>query len=160
LKLIYYQGTIEKESIMLDKGLRGRIKGGYVNDGKVYLYSAQNKSDECVILSNIQTQPIRFKKDTIKLPSPAISLMFTEKSFYFTTYSGEIYVYNKQDLKLKQVIKGDFIPNGFAEDSNGNQYVSTVDKGILVYRKNKLDQINLPENFHNLNFLSITSRND
>src|SRR5690606_4085148 len=61
LKLIYYQGTIEKESIMLDKGLRGRIKGGYVNDGKVYLYSAQNKSDECVILSNIQTQPIRFK---------------------------------------------------------------------------------------------------
>lgn len=156
--IFYYKGDQAVDSVMIVKGKPEIVKQGYSYKGKVYLWLTN--TDECVILSDIKANPIRFKRDTIHLPEPALNYSFTEKNIYFPTYSGRIYIYDQENLQLKDIVHGDYLVNGYGEDSKGNQYVSTVDKGLIIYRNYRLKKVNIPKSFEHTNFMSIAQRKD
>src|SRR5690606_9609515 len=131
----------------------------------IYFYSPHSSSDEVTVISGIKTNPLRVEKDIIRIPSPIISSIFTVDNFsrasvYFTTHSGKIFVYDTETLQLKSVFDQNFLINGYGEDSKGNQYISTVDRGMLVFRKQNLEELDLPEDFSHRNFLSITAKKE
>lgn len=156
--IYYYKDEKKVDSMMIVSGARQKVKQAYSNDGNIYLWNLNDK--ECIILSDIKRNPIRFKKDTIRLPELAVTLVFSEKSMYFQSYSGKQYVYDKKTFRHTHTFGGDYLPNGFGEDSKGNVYVTTVDKGIRMYRNNPVKKITLPGNFTHTNFLSIAYRED
>jgi signal transduction histidine kinase len=55
---------------------------------------------------------------------------------------------------------GDYLANSNYDDRNGNEWISTVGKGLIVYRKNRFRKISLPASFENRNFLSIYRKAD
>ncbi|MFA7445526.1 MAG: histidine kinase [Flavobacteriaceae bacterium] len=163
LVLYHYKGEKITDSLILEKDeKRESAKGGVSRNGKIYLYNPYQRDDEVIVISDIKTNPIRVKKDTIKTPSPIINSIFTvnnfsEISIYFSTHSGKIFVYDTETLKLKSIFDQNFLINGYGEDSKGNQYISTVDRGMLMFRKQDLEELELPESFSHRNFLSIAA---
>lgn len=166
LVLYHYKGEKIIDSLVLEKEEKRELsKNGVSRNGKIYLYNPYFQSDEVTVISEIKTDPLRVKKDVIKIPSPIISSIFTVDNFsktsiYFTTHSGKIFVYDTETLKLKGVFGQDFLISGYGEDSKGNQYISTVDKGMLVFRKQNPEELDLPEDFSRRNFLSISCKED
>lgn len=159
--LYFYEGEKITDSLILEKEEKRELaKGGLPRNGKIYLNNPYIKSDEVTVISEIKTNPLRFKKDVIKVPSLILNYIFSENSIYFNTHSGKIFVYDTETLQLKSVFDQNFLVNGYGEDSKGNQYISTVDRGMLVFRKQNLEELELPEDFSHRNFLSITARKD
>lgn len=104
---------------------------------------------------NFKYHPLRYQVDSIKNPEPFFSLGFTGSYLYILSNSGKIHVYNKHTLQQTEIIKGDYLPNSFFIDNNGDQWISTVDKGLLVYRNTNLTTIQMPKGFTRTNFISL-----
>lgn len=128
--------------------------------GPKKIFAFDKAGRKCYIFTDIRTRPLKFRADSIQLPESFFTNAFTADCFYIISNSARIYVYGKDDLQLKHTISGDFIPNGFYEDSRKNLWISTVDKGLVVYRKKQLASVKIPANFSNTNFLSITKMAD
>ncbi|MCW3073621.1 MAG: hypothetical protein JWP69_690 [Flaviaesturariibacter sp.] len=129
-----------------------------INDGFLYLfYGATNK---CFVYKNFQTGPIRYTLDSLTVPSTIANYSFTATSIYLLCTSGKIYVFNKKTLRLVRVVEGDYLANSFLDDSQGNIWISTIDKGVLVYRKNQLRSLPIPSTFTHTNFISIARKTD
>lgn len=158
ISLVHYKGKLRIDSVRIAKSEPSKSLGGHINERKVYIWN--RNSDKCVVISQIKVNPIRFHKDTINIPEPYVNCFFTEHSVYFTAYSGKIYVYNKKGLKLRDILSGNYLPNSYGEDRKGNRYVCTIDKGLIVYRHNALQNITMPKGFLHTNFLSIAQRSD
>jgi len=128
-----------------------------LDDGKFYLFGEKNK---CFIYSNIDIHPIRFKLDSISTPETFYSFGFTRSYINLYGNSGKIYVFDKKSLQLQSVISGNYAPVSMYNDSKGNIWVSTIDKGLIVYKKERFDHITLPADFSHTNFLSIARKQD
>src|SRR5690606_535159 len=95
--LYHYKGEKITDRLILEKEEKRELaKGGISRNGKIYLYNPYSQSDEVAVISEIKTNPLRAKKDVIKLPSPIINSIFTVDNFsktsiYFTTHSGKIF---------------------------------------------------------------------
>jgi hypothetical protein len=135
-----------------------RMSGASFDDGKLYTCDFQYK--KCHIYSNFTTNPIRYKRDSLAIPEPFINILFTNTSLYFTAKSGKIYVYDKRTLKQTDVISGNYLPNSYFDDSQGNKWISTIDKGLLLYKRKPLHTIIMPDNYMRTNFLSIARKKD
>jgi signal transduction histidine kinase len=127
-----------------------------VNEGRLYLL--KKRHNKCIIYSNIDINPLRFKIDSITLPEPFISCSFTGLYINFYGFSGKIYVFNKSTLQSVYIMRGDYAPNDLYNDVNGNIWVSTIDKGLVLYRRRQIDNIDMPTNFNHTNFLSIARK--
>lgn len=128
-----------------------------IDDGKFYLFGPRNK---CFIYSNINIRPICFNLDSIGIPEPFYSFGFTSSYVYINCNSGKIYVFDKKSLQPQFVISGNYTAVSLYNDSKGNIWVSTIDKGLIVYKKERFDHIVMPADFSNTNFLSITRKQD
>lgn len=128
-----------------------------IDDGKLYLFGEKNK---CFIYSDIDLRPIRFKLDSISTPETFYSFGFTRSFINLYGNSGKIYVFDKKTLQLQSVITGDYAPVSMYNDSKGNIWVSTIDKGLIVYKKERFDHITMPTDFSNTNFLSLNLMQD
>lgn len=142
--------------------IRTNNSGDYIlpglNEGKLYLFNFSKGTS--FIYSNIDTYPIRFKVDSISIPEPIINFEFTPTFFYMLGVSGKIYLFNKKTLKQETVVDGNYLPNSLFNDSKGNIWVSSIDKGLLVYKKKQFGMIEMPGGFTNTNFLSIARKED
>ena len=132
--------------------------GLMVNDGK--LYKLGRKTNECVVYSDFQINPIRYKTAELKVPEFYLNYFFTPKYLCFYGESGKMYLYDHKALQLVKVVSGNYLGNAFYDDSKGNEWISTIDKGLLVYRSRLPEKILLPENFTHTNFMSIARRSD
>lgn len=138
----------------------GPYNGTYFTAHDDYRYYAYRRdSNFCIIYSNFKTNPLRFKVDTLSIPEPFFHLSFSRSHFYMITHSGKIYVLNKETRRVEKIISGSFLPNGYYNDSKGNIWISTIDKGLLVYRKKHVASIDMPADFTRTNFISL-ARND
>src|ERR1035437_10021482 len=127
-----------------------------IDDGKFYLFNGPKK--KCFIYSQIEINPLRLKIDSITIPEVFFNFAFTKTSLYIVSYSGKIYVFDKQTLQQQYIISGNYLPNSFYNDSKGNLWVSSLDKGLIVYKKKQFHNIIIPSGFTNTNFLSIARK--
>ncbi len=127
-----------------------------IDNGNFYNFNATK--NKCFIYSNIATGPIRFKADSISIPEAIFFFGFTNTWLNFYGMSGKIYVFDKKTLKQQFIISGKYGPNALYNDSKGNIWVSTIDKGLAMYKKKQFDNITMPDNFTNTNFISIARK--
>ena len=130
----------------------------YIDEGKFYLFNREKK--KCFIYSSLATNPIRYKLDSITIPEVFFNFAFTKTSLYLISYSGKIYVFDKHTLQQQYIISGNYLPNSYYNDSKGNLWISTIDKGLIVYKKKQFPNIKMPSGFTNTNFLSIARKPD
>lgn len=148
----YIDSLIIREGNMLDYHSRS------LNDGKYYLFFFDRA--KCYIYSNFKTNPIRFTLDSVSIPESFNNFDFTPTSFYIVGNSGKIYLINKNTLQNEMVFSGNYLPNSIFNDKQGNLWMSTIDKGLLLYKKKQLLSLTIPESFKNKSFLSIAKMAD
>jgi ligand-binding sensor domain-containing protein len=156
-KLVQQKDGIIIDSIQIGEAINGFLPAG-LNGGNLYLFNGT--VNKCFVYSDIKAGPLRFKLDSISLPASITNYSFTETSVYFLCASGKIYVYNKNTKQLEAVVAGDYLANSYLNDSKGNMWISTIDKGVVVYRKNPLSLVSLPLSFTHKNFISIAKKAD
>lgn len=127
-----------------------------IDDGKFYLFSASNSlSNKCYIYSEFKESPLRFELDSIHIPEPFNNFSFTSTSLYFMAKSGKIYVFNKKTLHPTAIIGGDYLADSYWDDSQGNKWISTIDKGLILYKNHSFKSIEMPGGYLRTNFISI-----
>ncbi|MBU2047122.1 MAG: histidine kinase, partial [Bacteroidetes bacterium] len=135
----------------------GNIKPA-IDDGKIYtFYPALGK---CMVYSNFSVNPILFKQDSLKVSEPFFVFGFTQTYVYILGSSGKIYVFDKKTLQQQMVISGNYLPNSMFNDSKGNIWVSTVDKGLILYKKSQFTTVEMPLSLKGGVFLSIARKPD
>lgn len=155
---IYYTKQNKVTDSVMLKTEQGILITPVVDDGSLYLFNtAKNK---CVIFSKISVNPLRFKKDSISIPEHYYNFSFTRNRLCLICTSGNMYVFDKYTLKQLRVLSGNYLPNSFYNDNKGNLWVSTIDKGLLVYWKDQFAHIKMPEGFNKCNFVSIACKPD
>ncbi|MHB1178596.1 MAG: ligand-binding sensor domain-containing protein, partial [Daejeonella sp.] len=160
----FYQtrGTAIIDSLVITTTSRKDLSAGNIkpaiDDGKLYtFYPALGK---CMVYSNFSANPIRFKQDSLKVPEPFFVFGFTQTYVYLLGSSGKIYVFDKKTLQQQMVISGNYLPNSMFNDSKGNIWVSTVDKGLVVYKKSRFTTVEIPPDLKVATFLSIARKPD
>jgi len=115
----------------------------FQNQRRVYRYSA------------IRVNYLRAKVDSVTVPENFFYYGFTDVWLCCYTISGKIYVFDKKTLRPQFVISGNYIPGALYKDNKGNIWISSIDKGLILYKKRPVGQITMPRLFNNTNFLSI-----
>ena len=158
LKLYHIKDGSYLDSIIIRKIYPGDAAMRGLDDGKFYLFD--NNNGKCFIYSEIGVSPLRFRVDSVSVPEPFFYFGFTD--LYLSLYSntGKIYVFDKKTLQPESVISGSYFPNALFNDSKGNIWVSTIDKGLLLYKKNHFAMAKMPDGFANTYFLSIARKPD
>ncbi len=129
-----------------------------IDDGKLYtFYPALGK---CLVYSDFSVNPIRLKHDSLKIPEPFFISGFTPSYVYLLGNSGKIYVFDKKTLKQEIVISGHYLPNSMFNDSKGNVWVSTVDKGLILYKNSHFKTVEMPPDLQGAILLSIARKPD
>lgn len=153
---------IVKHNIIIDSLILQEPKENYIyraiDNNKYYNFNSSNGN--CFIYSIKGINPIEVKIDTIKISEQYINYGFNNTTIFFVGISGKIQVYDKQTLKLLYSIWGSYLANRLYEDSKGNKWITTVDKGLVVYRPQKISHIKIPPNYNRNNFLSIVRNNN
>ncbi|MDR3697050.1 two-component regulator propeller domain-containing protein [Mucilaginibacter sp.] len=146
------------DSISLRERHPSEIINYSLSDGKLYYFN--DAKGKCYIYSDFSTRPIRFHIDSVETPEPFNNFECTANYFYFSGISGKIYLFNKKNLQQEAVVGGNYLPNSVYKDSNGNLWISTIDKGLLVYKKKHFNDVELPSRIIGTNFLSIARKAD
>jgi ligand-binding sensor domain-containing protein/two-component sensor histidine kinase len=153
-RIFLYKNTRYIDSLSVDVlGNPGSFSFFSVNDDRFYHY--QRNGNTCIIYSGFPNNPLRCKKDTLRIPEPFFTVGFSNTSFFFLGNSGKLYVYNKATLVPEHIVGGPYLPNSFYEDRKGNIWISTIDKGLLVYRKKQIASITMPPGYARTNFISL-----
>ncbi|MES2276364.1 MAG: histidine kinase [Bacteroidota bacterium] len=133
-----------------------------VDDSKVYTFSPLQ--NQCFIYGKIKTNPLRCQYDSISIPEHFTISGVNDSYAFMLGYSGKMYVFDKKTLQQVMVIDDNYLPNAvynaIYKDSKGNIWLSTFDKGLLLYRKTAISAIETPYGFTNTGFLSITRKPD
>ena len=129
-----------------------------VDAGKLYTFYPSRKI--CLVYHNFKTQPMRFSRDSIFTPEPFSNFGFTTNYLFVLGYSGTMYVFDKNTLQKKMTISGNYLPNSIFIDSKENLWVSTFDKGLLLFKKTLIGAMEIPYDFKNTIFLSVARKPD
>jgi ligand-binding sensor domain-containing protein/signal transduction histidine kinase len=124
-----------------------------INENNFYIFSGVKK--KIIIFRNLSVYPFRASIDSVEVKEPFYTFAFDRKSIYTLTSSKKIYTYDKEYLHQKRVISGDYLPNSYFQDSKGNSWISTVDKGLLLEKSKQFPSLQLPNDFSRTHFLSI-----
>lgn len=157
-KLYHTKGTKLIDSITLRKYGSYQYIIPAIDNGVFYNFN--HSENKCFVYSNINNKSLGFKVDSISIPEPFIVFGFTGTWLNFYANSGKIYVFDKKNLKLQFIISGKYAPNSLFNDSKGNIWISTIDKGLILYKKKQFDEVAMPPNFSNTNFFSINRKPD
>lgn len=161
-KIYQTRGTAFIDSLVITTSSREDLSARNIkpaiDDGKLYtFYPTLGK---CVVYSNFSVNPIRIKQDSLKVPEPFFIFGFTQTYVYLLGNSGKIYVFDKRTLQQQIVISGNYLPNSMFNDSKGNVWVSTVDKGLILYKKSQFTTVEMPPDLQGTIFLSIARKQD
>ncbi|MFI5137650.1 MAG: sensor histidine kinase [Sphingobacteriales bacterium] len=157
-KLYKTKGTKLVDSITLRKYSSYQYIIPAIDNGVFYNFN--HSENKCFVYSNINNKSLGFKVDSISIPEPFIVFGFTGTWLNFYANSGKIYVFDKKTLKPQFIISGKYAPNSLFNDSKGNIWISTIDKGLILYKKKQFDEVAMPPNFSNTNFFSINRKPD
>jgi|GEM_PF-885803 len=132
--------------------------GIYMNEGNIYL--GVKSANKFYIYSNIQLNPIRWETDSLLIPEPHINYFFTANRLAVIGESGKIFLYDRHTLKPVKTLNSEGLINSYFNDSKGNEWISTIDKGLILSRNAALKPLPMPASFTHLNFMSILPLNN
>ena len=163
LKICQIKGEKILDSIRLIQDMPPHIKhmpagGGKAYDGSIYL--GFRYFSNFYVYKDFKTYPISWKTNVLNIPEPYINYYLTPDRLAFVTESGNIYIYSRQTLQFIHMIHNDYLTNSYFNDRKGNEWVSTIDKGVVAYRKRPLQTLAMPPGFINTGFLSISRKRD
>lgn len=149
--------TVLDSTAIRSNSTRDNITMG-LNDDKFYFLSGL--TGKCFIYSNFSTGQPSFRLDSVSAPEPFNNFEFTHDGFYMLGVSGKLYLYNKKTLHVEAEVAGNYLANSMYKDHNGNIWVCTIDKGLLVYKRKQFGWIEMPQGFTHTDFLSIARKPD
>ena len=155
-KIYQTKGANYIDSISLTQFLPGETTLAALDDGKLFIFNFARR--KCYVYSNINVDPLSFTLDSAEVPEPLTFFGFTKTWVNFYGNSGKIYVFDKKTLQPQFTMSGKYSPNALFNDSKGNIWVSTLDKGLIMYKKKQFANVVMPDNFNNTNFLSIARK--
>ena len=110
-------------------------------------------------ISQFQAFPLKYKIDSISIPETFNNYQFTPTNIALLSNSGKIFEYAKKSLELKNIFSGDFTSNSIYNDKNGNYWISTIDRGLLLYKRTHIKNIEFPKDFTSRFFMSVMKTN-
>ena len=114
--------------------------------------------DKYYLLSSFQKSPLRFKTDSLSIDEPIFLHRFTSKYFIVIGIKGNIFVFDKETLRPRFVLNGNYFPNTLYNDSHENIWIGSIDKGLLLYKKKQIETFSIPDNFTNTHFLCVARK--
>jgi anti-sigma regulatory factor (Ser/Thr protein kinase) len=160
-KVYHTRGNEVIDSIVLQDVRRDLVPSTLkiaVDEGKLYTFYPSRKI--CLVYDNFKTQPMHFSRNALFTPEPFSNFGFTTNYLFVLGYSGKMYVFDKNTLQKKMTISGNYLPNSIFIDSKENLWVSTFDKGLLLFKKTLIGAIEIPYDFKNTIFLSVARKPD
>jgi ligand-binding sensor domain-containing protein/two-component sensor histidine kinase len=157
-KIYLTRGNNLLDSIVINKSKDWDYIIPATDEGKLYYFN--HSKNKCLIYTNLSKHPFHFKTDSINIPEPIITFGFTGTWLNFYASSGKIYVFDKQTFKQLFTISGNYAANSLFNDSKGNLWISTIDKGLVMYKKSFFEEVKMPYNFSHTSFFSITRKLD
>lgn len=146
------------DSVTLNQGTAYTFAVPSLHNNVLYTYCLHK--NVCYVYSQFSTAPLRCRKDSILLTETCFFYGFTGNWLVFYGNSGKMYVYNSATLQPLFVMHGNYAPDGLFKDSKGNIWVSTIDKGLVLYKNEQVSSLPMPAGFTNTSFLSITRSNN
>ncbi len=134
---IYFSGNAH--AIIADN------KVGYYSDNSIYKIVFE------------QMHPLLYHTDSICFPYPVFQYRkFGAKETAIIT-NKKIYFIDEQKFIVLDSLDNMVIANNIFCDKNNNAWLATLDNGLKLYKPNGIGQLKIPENFIQLNFLSIAT---
>ena len=130
----------------------------FIAGDKIYFQNESTKG--YYILSGIHAAPLSYTLDSMDIGKPAIWLNIKSNYISVVTKSGQCLDLDKRDNKLIKSLDGDFSPNAIYHDRAGNIWISSIDKGLFLFKKKQVDIVQMPAGFTNNFFLSIGRKPD
>lgn len=127
-----------------------------VDGGKFFLLDFTFR--KCYRYAHFSMPPIRFDIDSISINEDVTRQEFTARYLNIITKTKKIFVFDKNTLKQLYVFSGNYTPNSLFNDSKGNIWIGTIDKGLLLYKRSAISAMPMPDNFTNTHFLSIARK--
>ncbi|MES2418772.1 MAG: histidine kinase [Bacteroidota bacterium] len=124
------------------------------------MYLGLRDVSKIYVYTDIQIDPIRWKEYLLRVPEPYINFFLTANRLAIVAESGKIYLYDKNTLQHLRTISSDYLVNSYFNDSEGNEWISTINKGLVVYRNQPLQALPMPGYFSNTNFMSVIRKKD
>ncbi len=119
------------------------------------MYSTSSSKPVLFRVSDFKRNPVSYKVEKFPLVSVAIYSNFCRQYYFVTNTSKSIDVYDRKSMKFKFNLKGNYIANALYIDRHQNAWVTTIDKGIVLYRKQGIRELPLPQKYTDESFLSI-----
>ena len=149
-------GSNSTDSVLLGN-FESMIKHPAINNQQFFIFTGA--SNYFHIFSQFNTKPFSFTKDSIQTPYPFLSFAFTPNKLCLVSDNGKLMIYDNTTHQLNRLISGNFLPNAYFNDSKGNEWIATKDKGLIAYKKNFLERVKMPTNFLATNFVSLAVSN-
>lgn len=162
ITLYHIQDEKILDSINLIQDITGvhSTNAGGIRPDNGNLYFGLRYFKKFYVYTDIQTNPIRWKTNSVQVKESYLNYFLTPDRLAFITESGKILTYNKHTLQPIHAIENEYLTNSYFNDHKGNEWISTIDKGLVVYRNQSLQSLEMPEQFFNTNFISITRKDD
>jgi len=110
------------------------------------------------IISNIKATPLSYEIDSIDMGQQVTWLSANQGYISVVCRSGESMIFDRQHKMLRQKFRGDYAPNSVYHDRQGNIWISSIDKGLYLYKKTPVYIIPLPDSLSHSFFLSIARK--
>ncbi len=152
----YISNDTFKDTLSLKTVIREKDINVVIDDGKLYLTNFND--GKYYVFSSFKANPLHCKMDSVSIKEPVFWRGFTDSYFNIISQRGKIYVFDKQTLKPLFELCGNYAPTSLYNDSKKNVWISTVDKGLLLYKKKYIETFPTPDNFNNTHFLSLAQK--
>jgi anti-sigma regulatory factor (Ser/Thr protein kinase) len=122
------------------------------------LFLFRNATNKLFVLKNHTSPKIQYSIDSVIFKDPIGNFGFNKYYFSVVNKKAEIEFYDKSTLKHVFTLSGDYTPNSMYVDSKDHIWVTTIDKGLLLYQKQQISSIHLPLSFQRKPSLSVTKK--
>ena len=148
-----------------EKGLRDSIllpisTAYQVSLNKMEGYAILREKNKIVKVSVLSASPFKVKINTIQPQNGINSFFIAHNSIIVQNLAGELLFYTADSLSYRTSVKTPGQVTSVYIDSKKNLWVNTLDKGIFYYSLNAATVLQLPQNLHSSNFLSIAVNNN
>ena len=155
-KLFYLKSGKVLDSLYLKSFSRLNSIQYLLQDNKIYM-SVINTGKN-YRLSEFKVNPIRYRVDSFSIDLPMLYPRITPKYFTVIGANGAVLVFDKESLRHKFILSGNYFTSSLYDDSKGNIWICSIDKGLLLYKKKNIGTFATPDNFSNSNFISIARK--
>lgn len=155
-----YQNAINEQK---DLGVTGGsifFNNIFIHQDKVYCLVSQKENSnihQFVCLSDIKTNPLTFHIDTMCIQKTLSQISITNH-FIIVSYNAEnrFEIYDVNTKERVQTIQTTYAVNSVSEDTNGDLWVCTVDKGLIKFKQTLIQKKDIAAGLNDMPYLSIS----